>query len=73
MIANQLRIAAEAGYLAGVFVWLLYDFRSLRRQTALQRGWNRKGLIAEDKETRKLGFTALRKGFARYFSDYNAD
>ena len=69
VIANQLRISSQAGYLAGVFVWLLYDFRSLRRQTALQRGWNRKGLIAEDKETRKLGFTALRKGFAPHFGD----
>ena len=39
--------------------WLLYDFRSPRRQTGFQKGFNRKGLIAEDKRTRKLAFATL--------------
>ncbi|MFV0335099.1 MAG: glycoside hydrolase family 2 protein [Tropicimonas sp.] len=69
VIASQLRLAAGAGYISGVFLWLLYDFRSERRQTARQRGWNRKGLIAEDKQTRKAGFAAARDGFARHFND----
>lgn len=46
-------------YVAGIAAWLLYDFRTERRQTGFQRGWNRKGLIAEDKETRKLAFHVL--------------
>jgi beta-glucuronidase len=44
--------------------WLLYDFRSERRQTDFNRGYNRKGLIAEDKHTRKLAFGVL----ADYYS-----
>ena len=46
-------------YVRGVAAWLLYDFRTQRRQTSFQRGFNRKGLITEDKTTRKLAFEKL--------------
>jgi beta-glucuronidase len=46
-------------YVAGLAAWLLYDFRTERRQTSFQRGFNRKGLIAADKTTAKLAFHAL--------------
>lgn len=49
----------RAAYVRGLAAWLLYDFRSLRRQTREQGGFNRKGVVAEDKATRKLGFAAL--------------
>jgi beta-glucuronidase len=49
----------EAPFVRGLCAWLLYDFRSERRQTRFQRGFNRKGLIAEDKMTRKAAFHAL--------------
>jgi beta-glucuronidase len=38
---------------------VLYDFRSLRRQNALQRGYNIKGLVGSDKATRKAAFAVL--------------
>lgn len=69
VLKRQVEIAAAAPYVAGVFVWLLYDFRSDRRQTGYQRGWNRKGVIAEDKTTRKLGFDALTRAYAQHFKD----
>jgi beta-glucuronidase len=53
-------------YIAGFAAWLLYDFRTERRQTGYQRGWNRKGLIAEDKATKKQAFCALQEAFARH-------
>ena len=34
-------------WLRGFCTWLLYDFRSERRQTRFAGGFNRKGLIAE--------------------------
>ena len=40
--------------------WLLYDFRSERRQTVFNQGFNRTGLIAKDKTTRKLAIEVLR-------------
>jgi beta-glucuronidase len=43
---------------------LLYDFRSERRHTIFNKGFNRKGVIAEDKTTRKLGFHALAACYA---------
>ncbi len=64
VLTHQVSMAADTDYVAGVFPWLLYDFRSLRRQTAMQQGWNRKGLIAADKITEKRGFGALRDAFA---------
>ncbi len=59
---HQLQRIAAAPYVQGVAAWLLYDFRTERRQTGFQKGFNRKGLIAEDKATRKLAFGA----FARW-------
>ena len=67
VLATQVEMAAGAGYVAGIFPWLLYDFRSERRQTGFQRGWNLKGVIAADKETKKLGFGALRAAYAQHF------
>lgn len=69
VLRRQVEIAASAPYVAGIFVWLLYDFRSERRQTRHQRGWNRKGIVAEDKTTRKLGFDAVAEAFRRHFTD----
>jgi beta-glucuronidase len=62
---GQCAALATAPYVRGLAAWLLYDFRSLRRQTRAQGGFNRKGLIAEDKRTRKLAFATLAAGFAR--------
>jgi beta-glucuronidase len=55
----QAAALAQAPWIRGIAAWLLYDFRSERRQTGLQRGFNRKGLIAEDKTTKKRAFHAL--------------
>jgi beta-glucuronidase len=63
---NQLDILRLFPYVQGIAVWLLYDFRSERRQTRFQRGWNRKGLIAEDKTTRKAAFAALRDAWVNW-------
>jgi beta-glucuronidase len=57
---EQFAVLRDCAFVQGLAAWLLYDFRSERRQTRFQRGWNRKGLIAEDKRTRKAAFAALR-------------
>ncbi len=63
---QQMRRITATPYIAGIAAWLLYDYRTERRQTGFQRGWNRKGLIAEDKETKKLAFSALAEQFAAF-------
>ncbi|MBU1176718.1 MAG: glycoside hydrolase family 2 [Alphaproteobacteria bacterium] len=64
LMGMQMDTIGARDYIAGVFPWILYDFRSLRRQTSVQRGWNRKGLIAEDKSTRKRAFEVLAERYA---------
>lgn len=56
---RQVAILAKPPWVQGLFPWLLYDFRSERRQTVFQRGLNRKGLIAEGKTTKKQAFHVL--------------
>jgi beta-glucuronidase len=63
---QQVRRLAATPYVAGIAAWLLYDFRTERRQTGFQKGFNRKGLIAEDKTTRKLAFAVLTELFAEW-------
>jgi beta-glucuronidase len=43
-------------FIAGTSPWVLYDFQSPLRQNKYQRGYNRKGLIADDHRTRKQAF-----------------
>ena len=56
---RQLEILGRSAAVKGISPWLLYDFRTERRQNPYQRGWNRKGLMADDKRTRKLAFDRL--------------
>jgi beta-glucuronidase len=60
---QQIARLAACPSIRGIALWLLYDFRSERRQTGFQRGFNRKGLIAEDKERKKLAFAAVAEIF----------
>lgn len=62
---EQFRRIKATPYVAGLAAWLLYDFRTERRQTGFQRGFNRKGLIGADKATRKLAFGALAECYRR--------
>ena len=57
--ARQIETIARLEYIRGMTPWILYDFTCPRRQNRHQRGYNRKGLIAEDKETKKLAFKRL--------------
>lgn len=58
---QQTALWRRADYVCGATPWILYDYRSERRQTVFNQGFNRKGLIAEDKATRKLAFAVLEK------------
>jgi beta-glucuronidase len=60
---RQFQIVSRVPWMAGYAAWLLYDFRSERRQTGFQKGFNRKGLIGADKLTRKAAFHALAEAF----------
>ncbi len=59
VLRDQIAVVSDAPYIRGFIPWLLYDYRTERRQTRYQKGISRKGLIAEDKTTRKLAFDTL--------------
>jgi beta-glucuronidase len=63
ILGEQVRLNASFDYVCGIAPWLLYDFLSERRQTIFNKGFNRKGVIAQDKKTRKLGFYALKEAY----------
>ncbi len=61
---KQFAILATATYIRGITPWILYDFRTERRQTSIQQGWNLKGLIASDKTTKKQAFDVVAAYYA---------
>jgi beta-glucuronidase len=73
ILTEQVNISAAASYVCGIAPWLLYDFRSERRHTVFNAGFNRKGVIAEDKVTRKLGFHALADCYAALRATWEKD
>lgn len=56
---QQISVIRDLEYVCGMTPWILYDFTCPRRKNQYQRGYNRKGLIAEDKETKKKAFFTL--------------
>jgi beta-glucuronidase len=56
---RQIDILGRLDYIRGMSPWILYDFRAEKRMNRYQRGWNRKGLIAQDKVTKKDAFAVL--------------
>lgn len=62
---RQIDILGRLDYIRGMSPWILYDFRAEKRMNRYQRGWNRKGLIAQDKTTRKEAFAVLAAHYHR--------
>lgn len=60
---QTLAMAERIPTLRGLSPWILKDFRSPRRQTVFQQGWNRKGLVSETGQ-RKLAFDVLAQFYA---------
>lgn len=58
---RQTRTIGSIPYIKGMSPWILYDFRSPKRANRFQRGYNRKGLLSEDKRHRKAAFFVLQE------------
>lgn len=62
---KQIEVIGSLDYICGMTPWILYDFNCPRRQNRFQQGFNRKGLIAEDKITKKMAFFRLKEFYER--------
>jgi len=57
----QVETFQKCSFIAGTTPWILYDFRCPRRLNRYQEGFNRKGLIAEDRVSKKCAFFVMQK------------
>jgi beta-glucuronidase len=62
---TQLEILGATPYVQGISPWILFDFRCPRRTNRYQRGYNRKGLLAQDKVTKKLAYFAVQEFYRK--------
>ncbi len=58
---KQIRSIEKSTIIHGMTPWILYDFRTPKRQNKFQTGFNRKGLIDADKCTKKSAFYVLQE------------
>lgn len=58
---KQIATLRDIPYIKGMTPWILYDFRCPRRTSLIQKYYNRKGLLSEDKSYRKPAFYVLQK------------
>ena len=58
---KQIATLRNIDYIKGMTPWILYDFRCPRRTSLIQKYYNRKGLLSEDKKYRKPAFYVLQK------------
>lgn len=56
---KQVEVLGSCPYIRGTTPWILYDFRCPRRLNRHQELFNRKGLIDEDRVTKKLAFQVM--------------
>ena len=67
----QTETIKKLDYVKGMTPWILYDFTCPRRQNQFQKGYNRKGLIAEDKNTKKKAFFVLKAFYKEQNEKFN--
>jgi len=58
---KQIETLSEIEYIKGMSPWILYDFRSPRRQNKYQNGYNLKGLLSKDKKHKKLAYYVMQE------------
>ena len=58
---KQIATLRNIDYIKGMTPWILYDFRCPRRTSLIQKYYNRKGLLSENKKYRKPAFYVLQK------------
>ncbi|MCR4580659.1 MAG: hypothetical protein K5681_09970, partial [Treponema sp.] len=63
---KQTETLSKIPYVQGMTPWIMYDFRCPRRTAAIQKYYNRKGLLSPDKNYRKKAFYVLQKFYKSF-------
>ena len=57
---KQFDILLRYSFIRGTTPWILYDYASMRRMSALQKGYNLKGLISADRISKKKAYEVVK-------------
>jgi beta-glucuronidase len=68
---KQVATFKQYPFIAGLSPWILYDFRCPRRFNRYQEGYNRKGLIDADRNTKKRAFFVMREFYKEWDAETN--
>ncbi|MCR4734805.1 MAG: hypothetical protein K5829_07380 [Treponema sp.] len=63
---KQTETLSKIPYVQGMTPWIMYDFRCPRRTAAIQKYYNRKGLLSPDKSYRKKAFYVLQNFYKSF-------
>ena len=63
---NQVELFMQTDYVKGITPWLLFDFRTPHRMNQFQKGFNRKGLLSEDKKQKKKAFYIMQEFYKNW-------
>lgn len=58
---KQFEVLLQYPFIRGIAPWILYDYRSMRRMSHLQKGYNLKGIIDKDRKHKKLAYYEVKK------------
>ncbi len=61
---KQFETISKSKFIKGTTPWIFIDFRAVRRQNIHQEGFNRKGLISEDRKTKKMAYYVTQKHYS---------
>lgn len=61
---KQFETISKSPFIKGTTPWIFIDFRAVRRQNKYQEGYNRKGLICEDRKTKKLAYYVTQEHYS---------
>jgi beta-glucuronidase len=63
---KQFETIKKCPFIRGTTPWIFVDFRAVRRLNKYQEGFNRKGLIAEDRKTKKKAYYVTQKHYGSF-------
>lgn len=58
---KQFEVLLQYPFIRGITPWILYDYRSMRRMSHMQKGYNIKGVIDKDRKHKKLAYYEVQK------------
>ncbi|PHV70053.1 glycoside hydrolase family 2 [Sporanaerobium hydrogeniformans] len=66
MYQNQFKVISKYAYIRGITPWIMYDHASMRRMSTIQKGYNLKGIISNDRKHKKLAYYTVQEFYSKY-------